>query len=423
MTRRMQQSDPGGWEMTWQETVDEHGLWAAVEELRTLCQSNGWPDDPEVRDVVARVTWLCANVVDRRDDHCITTRSLDSALTATQAILQHLTGLRSDPPTATPNDVRTAIEQLLGAIAAWPHPNAARISQQTREGMDQYRTMTEEALTALRDRVQELEDQISDHQAQWKQDADAQIQAATAANAGIRDEVAAASTELNTQKQRLDTALTEFATNSQTREKERDAAETTALKQRDQAAQEQLATQKQDGEESLVEMNGLLAQARETLQTIGKEASASHYGTYADEQRRAAFRWSVGVLLALAAAAGFLVWAAIEHMDTWHSAAARYALGAIFVGGATYAGRQSALHRALERQARQRELAIAALGSFLADVPAESVRRLKLAIAGDLFIDDGAPDASRTGYQPPGAQIADAVRSFFGNAETPAPGK
>lgn len=407
--------------MSWQDSVETHGLWAAVEQLRELCQSNGWLDDPDVRDAVSRTAWLCTNIEGRKDANSITAASLDAALAGVQALQSHLTNLRTDLPTSTPNDVGSAIDQVLTAIAAWPHPNAARIAQATRDGMELHQKMANEALEGLRAEVTSIHTQIATQQEQWQKDAAVQIQTATDTNTNLQAEVVAATGELTTQKQRLDTALNEFTAASQAAEKARDKDAQAVIATFKQTSEAQLGEQHDTTAERLTVMDGLLDQARETLQTIGKEASASHYGTYADEQRKAAFRWSLGVLSSLAAAAGFLIWAAIEHADTWHSTTARYALGVVFIGAATYAGRQSALHRALERQARQRELAIGALGSFLADVPPESVQTLKLGVAAVLFIDEGAPDPAQASFQAPASQVVDAVRNAIGKGAPKAP--
>lgn len=405
--------------VTWQETVNEHGLWAALRQVRDLCQSEGWPDDEDVRDVVSRAIWLCSHVEARKDTNCLTTNSLDAARDAMQAIGTRLAGLRADPPTATTEDVRAGVDQVLVAIVAWPRPDEAEMYRAAAADVEQHHKMANDALEALRSAVADTRNQIETQIVQWQADAAAQIEAASDLNTNLQTNVAAATTELATQRQRLDTALNDFVAKSQAAEKERDTAEVAAVQSREQSAKEQLDAQQETGKDILEKMGDLLKQGRETLHTIGKEASASYYGTYADQQRSAAFRWSIVVLVSLAAAAAFLVWAAIEHADTWHSATARYALGVIFVGTATYAGSQSSLHRELERKSRQRELAIGALGSFLSDVRSDNVSDLKLGVAAELFIDNGKPESSQAGYQTPGAQIVSAVRNIFGKRAEP----
>jgi hypothetical protein len=98
-----------------------------------------------------------------------------------------------------------------------------------------------------------------------------------------------------------------------------------------------------------------------------------------------------------------------------------YALGVVFVGAATYAGRQSALHRSQERQARGRELAIGALGSFLADVAPTEVQALKLGVAAGLFVDHEL-DFGTAGYQSPFAQVVDVARRTLSRDEKPSGG-
>lgn len=391
--------------------VDAHPLWEVVRQVQELCQSDGWPDNPETRDAVSRAVWLCSHIESRTDANCITRSSLDAARDAMQALHSNLTGLRADPPAATPDNVHGNIDQALAAVAGWPHPDVARSARDAAEGFRRYQKMADDALAALSGEVERVQGQAAAWQEQWQEDATAQIGSAQEANTRLQEKVDEATAELATQRQRLDTALNEFTTKSQGAEKERDATETRAREAREKLAREQLDAQGRSGQERLTTMDGLLKQARETLQTIGKEASASHYGTYANQQRKAAFWWSILVLVALGAAAAFLLWAAAKHeMDSWHSATGRYALGVVFVGAATYAGRQSALHRRLERQSRQRELAIGALGSFLADVEPEDVHALKLGVAAELFIDDRETEPAQDGYQAPGAQIADAFR-------------
>jgi chromosome segregation ATPase len=316
--------------VTWQETVETHSLWTALQHIRELCQSDGWPEDAEVREVVTRARWLCANAESRKDVNALTLESLNAAYAATQTVADSLAALRADPPATASQDVNVHIDQVLVAISGWPDPNATRISQALREGTEQHQQMADAALAALQNAVSRQTDEIATAQQQWQQQADERIANAADLNDRLKAEVDAAASDLTTQKQRLDSTLNDFAANSRAAEKERDAAETAAAKVRDDDARRALEQLGENGTDRLNQMNQLLEQARTTLQTIGKEASASHYGTYANAQRSAAFRWALGVLGALAAAAGFLVWAAVEHGDTWHSAAARYALVASF---------------------------------------------------------------------------------------------
>jgi hypothetical protein len=82
-----------------------------------------------------------------------------------------------------------------------------------------------------------------------------------------------------------------------------------------------------------------------------------------------AWRWIALTLGALAIAVALVT--ALQHPDDlrWEGLVAKLAVSALFGGLATYAGKQSGLHRGREAVAKELALDLAAIGPFLNQLP------------------------------------------------------
>lgn len=136
-------------------------------------------------------------------------------------------------------------------------------------------------------------------------------------------------------------------------------------------------------------------------EALGTGGQSAGWGSYANQQRKAA-NWLLGLALgAFVAAAGFALWLAITaHADTaltWQRTVAKLAVTTAFglVGG--YLASQSGEHRHQERIARRRHLDLLALPLFIAELE-ETDRHAtvqKLAENGFLIPDPMEPSTTK----------------------------
>lgn len=389
--------------MTRNDQIVGHRLWTALSGLREQLREGTWPDDEGLRRAIERIAWLCDHIESRREPDAIPLGTLDQAASFIQQMQQDLETVEDLPPEAKAQRLQDAIDSTLTAVAAWPQPNATRISQSLRDGTDQYQKMMLDAAEELKRDLVTAQQQAQEWQADWKESSEKQVAEMAAENLRLKQTVQEVSQELVDQKARLDSALNENAAAFQAAEKARLTAETEASDERKKAFHGQIAAQEKEAASELALLKERVSDADQLLATINQKASASAYGTYADKQQRAAFWWSVVVVSSLAAAVGLVMWTVLEAGDSWHATTSRYAVALVVVGIASYAARQSSRHRGQERKARQRELAIGTLAGFLAKVDSEEVKTLRLAIAADLFVDSEVSD--RDGYEPPLTQV------------------
>jgi hypothetical protein len=166
----------------------------------------------------------------------------------------------------------------------------------------------------------------------------------------------------------------------------------------------------------------LHAQAKNTLQAMGVEATTSHYGTYARQERRAANFWTWMTVVLGVAGVLTIMWALHEvgvadGDPSWAFISLKSLAGLTILAIAGYVGSEAHGHRVEERRAKSRELALAALDPFLANVDDAGIHRLRLALAADLFVQP-AGDSSSAGWERLGpGGLVKAVLESQGTAE------
>ena len=373
---------------TWKVRVEAHPVWDSLSSVREAASSGGWADDLEWRDALARITWVCDQVIARKEPNAITDSSLDQVNSVLTNMLNQLTQWK-EQKAGDANWAHQQIDALLALIAAWPSPSATRATQSSREAAATFQMQAEEAIGDLRLQNEELKSQTDLSLAAWQSAADEKQVHLEEKNAELGQTADAVSSELAAQKQRLDAALDANNQNFQEAEKERHKAATEVAAKVQKAAEGQLAGQSQAGSTRIAELDEMLAQAKNTLEALGSVTTATHYASYAQDQKKSANLWNAITLGTLALSAACLAWALVEaKADTWHFSVLRAGLGFIFLTAAGYGGKQASGHRAEERKAKRFELGISALDPFLANVPPDDAKAVRTRIAAQLFTDE-----------------------------------
>lgn len=109
----------------------------------------------------------------------------------------------------------------------------------------------------------------------------------------------------------------------------------------------------------------------------------------ADRERRSADLCRIITVVTAAVVGGIGLWAVLatpgEASSEWQTLLANVFLSAPFAAIAAYAGRQSGSHRRAERDARHRELQLAALEPFLEPLESEQKAAVRASFAQHLF--------------------------------------
>lgn len=184
-----------------------------------------------------------------------------------------------------------------------------------------------------------------------------------------KEQVAALQTEVHELTQRLEEALGAQQTQFEEAEAVRaEAAEANAVG-------------------TLDRLEELKADAEKVVGAIGVAGVAKGYSDTAEAERDVADVWRYATVGVAALAALVLAWSlfTVTGETSWQMLVTRLVVSISLAGLAAYCGRQSEQHRKVERDARARHLQLAALNSYLADLPDDNVVELKAQLAPGYF--------------------------------------
>jgi hypothetical protein len=210
------------------------------------------------------------------------------------------------------------------------------------------------------------------------------------------------------QAAKLDQALADQKTQFSADQAERTAAFRDAEDERTQQAEDTARQAKEQFTATAEELTGSAAgtlqslaelkqQAEDLVAAIGLTGVAAGYNETAQQEGKVADRLRVATIVVALAAAAVLVFALfVDHSaaGSWQQLLTRLLLSASFAGVAAYCGRESAAHRAVARDARERHLQLAALNPYLANLPEEERLRLKSELAPGYFAPGAAGKAA-----------------------------
>lgn len=367
--------------MTWTATVESHDLWNQVSALEAACGKGDWPDNADVRDLVARAQWLASEVRGRAESNAnaLTSTSLQGVRDSVSQTTGSLANVRSNP-SAYVSQAHQYIDSTVQAMSPWPAAKLQRMVKSVTDASDTYQQEVERLLQAARDEVERLTEVVDQQQA-----------GAKVSNDALKAEVEKTAKSLTDLGGRIDKQINEHAETFSTAEAARKDKAAEAQTEAASAAKEQRDADHAEAKSVLAGLNDMHGKARNTLESMGVEATTSFYSKYAEEQRSAANRWSFFTIVFGLVAAGVVLWTLHEFSVTsdpaWSLISLKSLAGLTLLGVAGYAGREAHGHRTEERRAKQRALALQALEPFLANVQSEDTDRLRLALAAELFAD------------------------------------
>jgi ElaB/YqjD/DUF883 family membrane-anchored ribosome-binding protein len=275
-------------------------------------------------------------------------------------------------------------------VASWPAPVPKNAATLLRKAAEDYQQTAAGFLEGLQQGTDDLRGEVE----QLKTDA-----------AMLQQQVAQAGTVVEGQKGRLDTAIADFQqqfSNAQEQRSQRfeeevrklTEARSETLKQLEDSANDDHERLRDQGEEQVERLRQLHQQASTLVEAIGARGISGGYGQHATEEKRNADRWRWITVAALVAVAGGGLIALLTTQNMpfqWERFLAKAALTAPLIALAAYASRQSGHHRNAERQARRRDLDLAALHPYLATLPEDIQQEIKREIASRLFVRDELP--------------------------------
>lgn len=277
-----------------------------------------------------------------------------------------------------------------------------------------------EAVTTLRKSVSQLKHSVEEERRQV-------VTGLVAARKNL-DETKA---DINSQKARLDSAIaafqeqfskaeddrrTQFSLGQSTREERSQALErelgtlqTKVLEevqaalgnipaQAEEAIKNTLAGAESESEELLSKVRHHETRAQELVFLTANTTTVGSYKLIADKQRFEARVWRIVAASAFLGLVIFSVWAFVHATGastgaTWLSVSGRFFAALTFGLLGAFAAREASRFSQLEDRNRRTELALAALGPFLQDVPDNLKHSLREEVARGIFVETAHPAA------------------------------
>jgi hypothetical protein len=303
-------------------------------------------------------------------------------------------------------------DTLLTVVAAVPAPPPDKLSSEATDRAKELRTVAGEATKAVRLQLDELRKELDS--------ARDEIRTAAGESDGVlealKGHVAQLEETIEQQARRLDTAMSDFDSRTAAALEELQTtfqtAETARLEEARNKADAQIeelttagdearASFESAGEAAIAGLQSLQEQAAQLVGTITSTATAGYFQKVANAEQKSADTWRI-ITVVTAVVVGFIgLWAVLSVRDAstgeWSNLASKAFLSSPFAAIAAYAGKQSGSHRRAERDARHRELQLAALEPFLEPLEDGAKTKVRASFAEHLFGPVAAPDNKSDG--------------------------
>jgi DNA repair exonuclease SbcCD ATPase subunit len=304
----------------------------------------------------------------------------------------------------------THADSAVDATRAWPQIKD-KYMKGTLQTAKRYQEDAEAAIEEVREDLRgvsetrkELRDELLATQAELEQ-----------VRALVAEQAAAQQKTVATQIERLDAALNGHQDTFSRAEIERGEKFSTALTELEEELKSLASKQMTEGERHIASLVELKEKATLLVDAVGLTATATEYGKYAEEQRNAANKWRIVAASAfIASFALFLVVVLFGHVTgdlPWQQVALRAGASVALLGLGLYASRESGQHRQQERIAKDKQLDLAALDPFIANLDEVDQQAIKIAAAKRLFSESRPVEGPPTAASPTlsASQIGDAV--------------
>lgn len=386
----------------WADRIEASPVWDRVLGVRAQVeQITVTPEDaPEVASDLVRLKTVLDSTEEalRASDPLLLTpgplASIDSAL---QQLSTELTAFETDRGRGHLANANAHADSILSSLAQFQF--AQRSSADTVEALETVRKRSEQTLTVLLDHERSLGERLGQ--------LDASVQAATQ--------------EISAQKGRLDAAIAEYQQQFSTAESARQNQVAEALKAHSQRLDQALADSQKllldsqqeatkrleallekineradtyqkgvekSGTDFVAQLDAFRVKAENLLHVIGSLGMAGEYQKAANSGRRGAIVWQA---IAAFSMVGLIFFAVLAYSAAqadeirWGSVATRAFVTVTFGILAAYAARQADRYGEVEVVNRRYQLELSSIDPYLANLPAEKQREVKVELAKKLF--------------------------------------
>lgn len=385
--------------MAWENQYREHSLWSVLDEaLEAIAEI---PSD-DIDDDILRLRSLLTGIAAYSDSpHATLT---DAHLSQVEACVEMIRSSIPDDPAgifekpASNRNGPTLFAQLAQQVRSWPATGTVRLiglgsrAEQVERDFEAFSDNIDARLKNLKAQLADSSETTSSALEQQQEDLarmrDSHVAFIEEKTDELKDEVARlrdakdeTEATIEQQKDRLHAVLTSHQEEFSKHQEERS-----------EKWSEFVSKNQADRQEHLGQMHEHQEQSRKVLEAIGSNATATDYGSYANDQAKTANRWRMGAVAALTVAAiAFLIAAALSFFDIgadlewWQALVQKVGApaGAAAVGYVMI--RESSQHRYQERNARQVELTLAALEPFITNLPSSQQEQIRVETARSIF--------------------------------------
>jgi gas vesicle protein len=393
----------------WDDDFEKHPVRLRLNQIRDLLDQIGEAEDPGTEAELQRLRDVLSytrTAIDRADPHLVPRTLLDQADQHATNLFNSAAAFRDSRDRDHLVNANAQADVLLETMARWPvirepvdiddvrdritrfRRSAGQLLQQLRQDANETRA----ALDSVRAEIERLREQAA-------ADAESARQAGEDRLGAIEGRLQELTATIDSQKGRLDEAIEQyqrqFSESEQTRaqrfeefaDKQREEGRS-YLSQLEADGQAGLESIKNDAEEALAAIRKQEEDARTLVAALGAVGASGGYGTYAEQQRRAAnfWRWVVVAALGVVGIGAILFVATLPSGEVnWQRYTAKVLISVPLFAIAGYAATQSNKHRRAERQARKAELELAALEPYLSLLPPEKRDEIKTQVALRFF--------------------------------------
>lgn len=353
----------------WETQFRDHVLWRTVDQARATMNAIETPESSADREALSYAGMVLELLEKRREDtdgREVSLSMLTSTNDAAANFAVHLAHVQSGQftwPQVTPTT-----DALIHSLGTWPPMKIARYMSGLSTAVDSFERRAFEAADRVEARAGEVEGAISALSARQ-----AELDAAIAA-----------------ERQRIIEAIATFTTDGKEAVRDWIAEQEGELTTRTEAWDAALAAARTEATGHTALMAEYEAKSRKVLEAVGVNSTATDFGSYAKDQRKAADSWRRIATVVFVLAGAWFIYSSLPSFtdgnDLWESSLARLGVTAAVAGVGAYAARESSQHRRQERQAKQVQLVLAALEPFIANLPEDEQNEIRAESARAIFV-------------------------------------
>lgn len=387
----------------WSDQVRDH---AALQMLRDLADHVRRIDvsaDEHSESTLQHIAAVVDHVsfrVSAADLELVSPAMLQGVANAAHSLANNMASYEESPQTSYLDQAVVAADGLLTSLSPLPPPVREKQIESLQAQAKEFRATSALMLKEMRGEVRALHSQADTLRSE--------IAEGTTANANdlstVRSQVEQLAATIEQQAGRLDTALTDFQSQTSTAlttlETRFTTAETDRVAAVNEANSAELDSFKARAEESeagyrakadatIADLVNLRDRAAELVGVVTGTATAGHFKIVADGEQQAADFWRWVAVGVAALVVGIGVWLAIAAHDVesfdWARFMAKAFLTIPLSVVAAYAGKQSGSHRRMERTARHKQLQLAALEPFIEPLETDKQAEIRAQLAAHLF--------------------------------------